>query len=174
MKNEFCCFRKRVFSFVIPDFCSPEHLWLGENPVGFKLSFCFRVFPHFISLALLLDILPTTSHLHISYFRSLIWSTLFCQFHAGPVLGESPRGLERWTSLYLPLFKPDFFIINHLFCYWLQFKKSWMEIIFRYGSHFLFCISQFKIIYLNTALCKCVFQGLQLFSTWATVKSYWH
>lgn len=53
-------------------------------------------------------------------------------------------------------------------------KKRKMEIIFRHGSRFLFRISQFKIIYLNTALCKCAFCGPQLFSTWATVKSYWH
>lgn len=70
-----------------------------------------------------------------------------------------------------PKNRPDFVIINHLFSSLSQLKSE-MEIIFRHGSRFLFRISQFKIIYLNTALCKCAFCGPQLFSTWATVKSY--
>lgn len=122
------------------------------------------------------------SRLHIIFLLSSsspCSGPCFCQFHARPVLGESPRALETIRRLPPPPKKKQTSACNNQppFSFLSvaikkKPKKNKMEIIFRHGSRFLFRISQFKIIYLNTALCKCAFCGPQLFSTWATVKSY--
>lgn len=131
------------------------------------------------TIPLLLDILPTvisvlactlfSCFLLLSSLRSLLLP-ISCQ--ASP--WRITKGIgNNQTTLPSPKNRPEFFIINHLLPSLLQLKKkSQIQIIFRHGSRFLFRISQFKIIYLNTALCECAFCGPELFSTWATVKSY--
>ena len=129
------------------------------------------------TIPLLLDILPTvisvlactlfSCFLLLSSLRSLILP-ISCQ--ASP--WRITKGIgNNQTTLPTPK-KQTQNRHNQPFTFTLSQLKSWMEIIFRHGSHFLFRISQFKIIYLKAALCKCAFCGPQLFSTWATVKSY--
>lgn len=167
-----------------------ECISLGGNPADLKLSSSlFWVFSSFqLSCTPFLYswtfypqlYLFSLAHYFLAFFFTPRSGPCFCQFHARPVLGESPRALETIRQLFpIPKNRPElffcFFFHNRPFSFFsVAIKKQYMEIIFRHGSRFLFRISQFKIIYLNTALCKCAFCGPELFSTWATVKSYWH
>lgn len=93
-----------------------ECIWLGGNPADLKLSSSFfRVFSSFqLSCTPFLYswtfypqlYLFSLAHYFLAFFFSPCSGPCFCQFHARPVLGESPRALETIRRLF-PLPKTD-------------------------------------------------------------------
>lgn len=103
-----------------------EFLRLGGKPADLKLPcYIFRVFSSFqLSCTPFLYSWTFYPQLYLfslaHYFPAFLFvfpcsGPCFCQFHARPVLGVSPRALETIRRLF-PFVKnrPDFFIINHL------------------------------------------------------------
>lgn len=109
-------------------------VWLGGNQADLKLSSSFfRVFssfqlpctPFLYSWTFYPQLyLFSLAHYFLAFFFSPCSGPCFCQFHAGPVLGESPRALETIRRLLpLPKNRPEFFIINHLLFSLSQLKS---------------------------------------------------
>lgn len=123
-------FRGGVF-FLPQSFWS---VWLGGNQADLKLSSSFfRVFssfqlpctPFLYSWTFYPQLyLFSLAHYFLAFFFSPCSGPCFCQFHAGPVLGESPRALETIRPLLpLPKNRHEFFIINHLLFSLSQLKS---------------------------------------------------
>ena len=173
----------RFFNYKVPG----VYMWLGseetQQPSNYLLLFCLGSFHHFSSLA---HHSFTLGHFTHSYICSrlhiifLLSSPLPAPVRASAnfMPGQSLENHQgHWKqSGNSSLSQKQTWLLNNQPFSFLSFaiRKHKMEIIFRHGSCFLFHISQFKIIYLNTAECEWAFCGPELFSTWATVKSYWH
>lgn len=117
------CWTLRLFFWVFtPKF--QEWIWLGGNPADLKLSSSFsRLFssfrlpctPFLYSCTFYPQLyLFSLAHYFLAFFFSSCSGPCFCQFHAGPVLGESPRALETIRRLLPPpppkKNRPEFFI----------------------------------------------------------------